>query len=295
MADREIIELSSTPRLSEGYRRAALGALPGIGAKTGGTELPEVELVRRGLTVDVEHLGEYSSVCRLRLTGELPVTYPYVLTFPVVMDLMTRADFPLPAMGLVHMENRIEQTRSLTVEDELDVHVHAENLREHPKGLLVDLVSEIRVGGESVWRQVSTFIRKQRTSLSGTEEKKERRDVTAAELGSPTVTMSVDEQLIGTYAACSGDRNPIHISGVGAKVFGFPGVIAHGMWSAAAVLGTVEGRLPAACSYTVRFGRPMVLPARPAVWASEVAGGWDIVARHPKKLYPFLTAEIRGL
>jgi acyl dehydratase len=65
----------------------------------------------------------------------------------------------------------------------------------------------------------------------------------------------------GDYAAVSGDRNPIHTSRIGARLFGFPRPIAHGMWSVARCLAALEGRLPDAYTVEVRFQRPILLPA----------------------------------
>ena len=96
----------------------------------------------------------------------MPVTYPFALTFPVVMSLVTGFDFPFAAMGSVHTENHITQYRPIAVTDTVDVKVHAENLREHRRGLLVDLVTDVNVGNDPAWHQVTTFLHQQRTSLS---------------------------------------------------------------------------------------------------------------------------------
>lgn len=109
----------------------------------------------------------------------------------------------------------------------------------------------------------------------------------------PTSTLRVDQKVIDRYAAVSGDRNPIHVSTLGAKAFGFPKTIAHGMWSAAATLSAVEGRIPGKVTYAVRFGKPVLLPSSLSLYAQHVADGWDLALRHPKKQYPHLTATLR--
>jgi len=43
-------------------------------------------------------------------------------------------------------------------------------------------------------------------------------------------------------ASVGGDHNPTHTNPIAAKLFGFPTVIAHGMFSAAAVLANLEGQ-----------------------------------------------------
>ena len=66
------------------------------------------------------------------------------------------------------------------------------------------------------------------------------------------------------YGAVSGDRNPIHLSGLGAKLFGMPGPIAHGMWLKARCLAELEETLPDAFTAEVRFKLPLFLPAQVA-------------------------------
>jgi len=63
------------------------------------------------------------------------------------------------------------------------------------------------------------------------------------------------------YGAASGDRNPIHMHDLSAKLFGFPHAIAHGMWTKARSLAALEGRLPAAYEVEVAFKKPILLPA----------------------------------
>ncbi|MXQ75222.1 dehydratase [Rhodococcus rhodochrous] len=282
------IELSSLPSTFDIYSRAVLGALPVVGAS--GDSLPDDVLVLRSLKVDPDDLAEYTKVCGLRFGDSLPLTYPFILTFPLVMKLMVSKGFPFAAVGSVHAENVIEQFRPISVTEPLDIAVHAENMREHRKGLLVDLVSEVNVGRELVWRQTSTFLHQQRTSLSG-QPKPEPKEEEIPLV--PTSTLRVDQKVIDRYAAVSGDRNPIHVSTLGAKAFGFPKTIAHGMWSAAATLSAVEGRIPGKVTYAVRFGKPVLLPSSMSLYAQHVADGWDLALRHPKKQYPHLTATLR--
>jgi len=145
------------------------------------------------------------------------------------------------------------------------------------------------VGRELVWRQVSTFLK-----MHPTGAPKEPRTEHEAEVPPPpTRTLRVDQKIISRYAAVSGDRNPIHVSSLGAKAFGFPGTIAHGMWSAAAALQSLEGRIPDGVTYSVRFGKPIVLPATVNLYADRTADGWDLSLKNPKKGYPHLSATLR--
>ena len=74
------------------------------------------------------------------------------------------------------------------------------------------------------------------------------------------------------YAAVSGDRNPIHLHPLPARLLGQPGAIAHGMWTHARCLAALAGRLPDAFTVEVAFKRPVRLPADVAfaTWRDEL-------------------------
>ncbi|WP_333619295.1 MaoC family dehydratase [Dietzia sp.] len=306
-------KLPEVPNLLSMYGKAAVDQVPVVGTNRKADSMPTTGYEVSGVSVSAKELAEYTRVTGLRLDGHLPLTYPFILTFPVAMKLMTSKSFPFPAMGAVHLRNEITSNRELVVGEELFLRVWAENLREHPSGLLVDVVSEVYTEGEPdpAWRQVSSFLNKRRTSLTPPKDAPrppKPEDPTAAEIGDPTTVLSVDSAKISTYAEVSGDRNPIHVSSVGAKAFGFPNTIAHGMWTAAALLASVEGRIPERSRYTVQFGKPVVLPAKVAVYARESieeqvidgvepsVAGWTITARKPRKLgHVFATATIEEL
>jgi hypothetical protein len=67
------------------------------------------------------------------------------------------------------------------------------------------------------------------------------------------------------------------------------------MFSAAAVLANIEARLPDAVQYSVRFGKPVVLPATAGLYIEERESGWDIALRNIAKGYPHLTGSIGAL
>lgn len=269
--------------------RAVAGALPFIPR---GDTLPDRTLRVDELTIDRTNVAEYAAVTGLRYRDAVPLTYPFALTFPSATALLTGFDFPFAAIGSVHTENEITQYRPIAVADTVGVAVHAENLREHRRGLLVDVVTDVSVGNDLAWHQVTTFLHQQRTSLSGEPKPPPQKQ---PKLPPPNAVLRVTPGQIRRYAAVGGDHNPIHTNPIGARLFGFPTVIAHGMFSAAAVLANIEGTLPDAVSYAVRFGKPMALPASPGLFVDKADGGWDLALRNVAKGYPYLTGTVRRL
>lgn len=269
--------------------RAAAGSLPFIPR---GDHLPARTLTVDELAIDPSNVAAYTAVTGLRFGDTVPLTYPFVLTFPTVMALITAFDFPFAAMGAVHVENEITRYRPIAVTDTVGVKVHAENLREHRKGLLVDVVADVSVGNEPAWHQVTTFLHQQRTSLSGGPKPEPPK---RPKLPPPNAILQISPGKIRRYASVGGDHNPIHTNAIGAKLFGFPTVIAHGMFSAAAVLANIEAQLPDAVRYSVKFGKPVILPASAGLYVDRVADGWDIALRNMSKGYPHLTAAVRAI
>ena len=267
--------------------RAAIGSLPLIPR---GDRLPDRALTVDDVAIDRANVAAYTAITGLRYGDAVPLTYPFVLTYPAVMELVTGFDFPFAAIGAVHTENRIIRHRPIAVTDTVGISTHAENLREHRKGLLVDVVSRVSVGNEPAWDQVTTFLHQQHTSLSdepGPEPPK------APKLSPPDAILRITPRQIRRYSSIGADRNPIHTSRLGARLFGFPKPIAHGMFSAAAVLTNIEGQLPDAVSYTVKFGKPVFLPSSLGLYVDRVAQGWDITLRDMAKGHPHLTGSVR--
>jgi acyl dehydratase len=269
--------------------RAAAGALPFVPR---GETLPDRTLTVDELPIDPANVAAYANVTGLRFGDAVPLTYPFALTFPTVMSLVTGFDFPFAAMGSVHIENHITQYRPVLVTDTVSVRTHAENLREHRRGLLVDIVTDVNVGNETAWHQVTTFLHQQKTSLSDEPKPPPQKQ---PKPGPPNAVLRITPGQIRHYASVAGDHNPIHTNPIAAKLFGFPTVIAHGMFTAAAVLANVEGQLPDAVKYSVKFAKPVVLPASAGLYVDRVSEGWQLTLRNLSKGDPHLTGTVTSL
>ncbi|KRE41534.1 MaoC/PaaZ C-terminal domain-containing protein [Knoellia sp. Soil729] len=243
---------STAPSLAKVFVRAA------VAGKKSGSTLPTSELVLAGHKVDRQHLMDYQRLCGFGVDDVLPHTYPHILGFPLQAELMARKAFPLPLMGLVHVENTITVRRSLTSDDVLDIAVHAENLREHPKGRQVDLVTEAIVDGEPVWSGRSTYLARGR----GNPDAERGAQAPSMPQGVAAAQWSLPGDLGRQYAAVSGDVNPIHRHALTARAMGFPKAIAHGMWTYARTLGALGRSVNGPSTSHVWFKKPVLLPGK---------------------------------
>ena len=252
-------EIKGAPGTLPIMLKAALSAVPGLsmlpGIKKSGSDLPQLTLTRHDVPVDRAHLAEYSRLCGFGVKDTLPLTYPHMLAFPLHMTLMTDGSFPFPAIGLVHIANSITTHRAIFASEPLQVTARPQDLRAHPKGTAFDIVSDVHSGGELVWEETSTFLRRGRPNADAADS-----GVTFEDVESSGTHWKLPGDLGRRYASVSGDRNPIHLYGLSAKALGFPRQIAHGMWSKARCLAALDGRLPEATTVDVAFKKPILLP-----------------------------------
>jgi len=290
-------KLAAPPGTLGLYGRAALPLIPGAAklpfVPGGARELPDLTLSLEGVRVDVARLRAYADVCGFTLRNDLPPTFPFVLGFPLHMALMTDRRFPFPAIGLVHMHNRIVQHRPISIAEALDVAVRARDLRPHPKGRTFELVTEVRAGGELVWEDVATIFRRGGGSKDADAAPPADPTAGVGDLGIATpTTWKVPGNQGRRYAAVSGDVNPIHLHPLSAKLLGFPRAIAHGMWTKARSLAAIHDQLPPAYSVDVRFQRPVLLPATVAFGSAGVGEQLAFVLQDERKGTPHLRGVV---
>ncbi len=286
--------LERSPSILALYARAAAPIIPGASLLPfipgGGGEVPDLDLTLVGVRADPDAVAAYARVCGFSLRDHLPPTYPHVLAFPLHMATMADGSFPFGAVGLVHIENRIVQHRRIGVGEEMTIRVRPTKVKPHPKGRTFSLLTEVTAGRQKAWKSVSTMLR--RGGGNGGEapatEPNDKPSQSVAEDFAASAEWRLGGDLGRRYAAVSGDRNPIHMHSLTAKPLGFPGAIAHGMWTKARCLAALESRLPDAFAVDVRFRRPIVLPTRVEFDSREEGEEIAFAVRDAKRHTPHL-------
>ena len=243
--------------------------------------IPANTVTLKGLRFDAAHLAAYNAVCQLPAYS-LALTYPQVLAAPLHLHVMTQPNFPLPLLGVVHLRNRIEQHAPLARDAAYDVRVQIGDSRATHQGIEVELLTDYLLDGTPVWSAVTTVLHRIKSKQTG-----HRPSPPAASVAS-YVPFSVPADVGRRYAPIAQDYNPIHMTAVTARLFGFPRAIAHGMWSAARCLGILMPefvRTPTL--FELQFKQPLLLPARVTLKHQTAAGGIDfeLLAREGGKTH----------
>ena len=108
------------------------------------------------VTIDREVVNAYSAVCGCPGKDTVPITYPHVLAFGLRLKMLTDPAFPVPVIGMVHVENSITQHRPIAIGETVEVLASIGPGKPHPKGTVFESVTTVRSGGTVVWESVST-------------------------------------------------------------------------------------------------------------------------------------------
>eukprot|EP00198_Chlamydomonas_reinhardtii_P008742 XP_001698079.1 predicted protein [Chlamydomonas reinhardtii] len=220
--------------------------------------------------------------------GAVPLMYPVVEGFRLVIQCMVLPAFPFNVLGSVLARTRVVALRRVGAEEKLTYSCRLEpGYRTTAKGdTEVDFVLECRgaaapaaggaaaapgaAGSALVWRCVTTALilspRRSKGPKPAAGQEPAGAAAAAAPLPAPAV---IDTWRLGSdtgrrYGALNGDLNPIHLHALTSSLFGFKRPIAHALFltgraEASLRKAGLQPRYPVVLS--AEFKRPTLLPA----------------------------------
>ena len=281
------------PRLFSLYGKALL---PKPGQPGNGSPLPEVSARLLGVATGGPRLDLYRRVCGFTRQRAIPPTWPHVLAFPLHLKVLTDPGIPFPLLGLVHLRNRIIQHRPIYQGENLDIEVSVGQAKKTEKGLEFELITQASSAGSLIWEENSTTLFRQSDAEAGCG--KNRKAPPELKVFNHSFDLQVPESTGRQYAAASGDRNPIHLYPLTARLFGFPRAIAHGMWSKAKVLSLLQqqpewtgGAFDVSCD----FKKPLFLPGKVKLNWQSARAGLDYQLLNGAGTAPHLSGRVQWL
>lgn len=251
------------------------GALRGMLRGKGGEAVLPQRALQREVVLEAEAVGAYARLCGFAPEQGVPITWPHILAFPLQMRLMLGADFPYPAVGLVHLHNRIRQQARLSIGDRLTLTARPGRFLAHDKGQAFTLETTAVRDGATVWEGNSLYLRLGRRGQGDPAPV-----LTGDEADRLVETWTLPADLGRRYARVSGDANPIHTSALGARLFGFRRAIVHGMWTKARAVAALSPQIPlGAAEVEVAFRAPLFLPGQVGLYAGPAGDIRDFEVR----------------
>jgi len=218
-------------------------------------------------SIDMAHVARYRRFFDDR-GQQVPLTYFYLLAQRAQIALMLDARFPHAIPGLIHTCNKIRFHGVYQEGIPLGVEVSVLSIRRADGAKSIVFSVDMSQGGRRIVGCVSEYRipRRPRHNPAGQPRPETFPETFLQE------DWAFEKSRCRRYAMISSDFNPIHLSSLLARTFGFPRAIAHGMYSV--------GR--AAVSIERHTGRPLIeLTAyfrRPILVASKASFGFESTA-----------------
>jgi acyl dehydratase len=268
--------------------------------------------------------------------GDGKATNPFLLvsfTTPLLLFVLSSHACPIRPLGAVNTENRFEFEDPAFCRDRRAI-LSASKVgsltytcyfggsrrpgRRHKRGVEFDILIELKRDEQVVLRQHLSFLqflpRNHAPLFKQSSSGDSSTTVSKDSKGNRTATSSIRITPSDTlhWAASCGDYNPIHVSALAAKLFGFSSVIAHGNYGVALAVqdlmssrGTDDDADPLKqktadlfssqqrrFELEVKFVKPMLLPAELIVhWSGEGEGTGLEITRNGKAC---ITGRVTG-
>jgi hypothetical protein len=296
MQAKHSLEFARAPSVWPMYPKIMLARKPSLVPEGG--EVPRIEARLGKVVIDRKHLAAYAEVCGAAAGTTLPIAYPHVLATPLHLAMLGAEAFPVKLFGLVHVQNRIAMRQPLSADEPAEIRAWIEGHRESERGQEFDLHTEYVVAGEPLWDETCTFLARKRPPAGAT-----RSNLAARSAEGPPDAVAVKSSsfrapagLGRRYGFISGDVNPIHMSDLTARAFGFQRAIAHGMWSLGRVASDFDaGQIDGGCELSVTFKLPIYMPAWLMLQRWPIENGSGFALRDGQGDKPHLVGTLKSL
>ena len=240
---------------------------------------------------DPQRLALYRALCGLRDTGNLPPLYLHAMAMPLHLAVMSHARFPMRIPGLVHLSNSMQCLRPIGAGEVLDMQCQMDGIQSSERGQTFTLHTQLSRAGHVAWSESSTFVAP--LPRSGPRPA----PVTDVDWGPPMAQWLVPADAGRRFAPAAGDWNPIHISALSARLFGYPRAIAHGMFSAARCVAVLQAEHPThdPVQIDLRFKRPLLIPGEVALHRLHEADQTRFVLKVQPSGEPHVEGTLRPL
>ncbi len=227
--------------------------------------LPQ-RIYTKTLNIDNAHYCSFCHEVDWPVSAHPHPLYLQMLSLPLQMQCLLDKKSPFPLLGLIHAANKVSVIEHFDLSEPFECRVRFNDVRPHSRGWEVDVMLEARQSGQLVYRAISSYLviikAVHVAPYTAKKEIHEECDTQDRELIAELIAHANTGR---RYAKLSGDYNPIHLSSISARAFGFKKPIAHGMWTlsravSAFVSHQEHAELLVVKEVNCRFKKPVFLP-----------------------------------
>ncbi|MCP3873759.1 MAG: hypothetical protein GY699_11455 [Desulfobacteraceae bacterium] len=264
LADSEIIvEIKKHPSMGFIFLKALLISFLRSSTIADNAVVDRTRIVLKNYTPNKDLVRNYRTVCSFSQDKKnfIPISYLQTLFIGLLGKFITSPFFPINPLGLIQISQSFKQKRPVRIDEILDLSCAICGINKTQKGIETTFALEVKSNKELVWQGISTFFTRSPVKRKKTPKKKDEKFLEKKE------TIFVPTGTGRRYAVVSGDYNPHHQYNILAKLFGFKKAIAHGMWSLARVIASLDKEFDIHESVKIEasFKLPIFMPATTAL------------------------------
>lgn len=243
---------------------------------------------------DVRHYKKYCALVGWQKATVMHPFYWQVRSISLQLKLLAHPKSPFKLLGLVHLQNRVDEYVDSRVDIPCELVARFGLVYQHRKGLAVDVTVTGTQRGRRVYSATGTYLM-QTAQKPGPLSPYKNSIIEPGETAQPLCSFVYSAAMVRRYAWLSGDSNPIHLSTLTAKLFGFKRAIVHGMYSGAKVISALHEQASVTDNAVhIAFKRPIFVPATVCLLTENTATGtcFALVADDRQQNDIYLTGQI---
>jgi len=286
------LEYKAFPSVTRMYPKMLLAKKPSL--IKSGDSYPRIEASIKNITLSKKHVNQFAKVSGFSQDIDaLPLPYPHILAAPLHYSILNHKAFPLKLLGLVHISNSIKQHRKIGLNEAMDINCYIEDFDETAKGQIFHLQTVITIDDETVWEETCSFLARKKSNTKAKKSSKPRA-TNSSQNGNKTSSWEIPANMGRKFAKVSGDINPIHLSDISARLFGFKKAIIHGVWSMSRTMAELEPEVDQSrgVKLDVNFKLPVFLPAWVCLERIEKSDGVAFVMTDSAGEKPHLSGSV---
>lgn len=257
-------------------------------SKRKSAEIPQKKYVMENVQPDMKKLDAFQQL--FGYTGDfVPSTYWHTRFFGARILLAADPKFPFPLPGMVHLTDTIRQYETILPTDSLRMECSLGHFLAHEKGTAFETFTRLYRGNKLVWEENTVNLAIGKNQFAD----KEYNSYEFPELINPEEqSLFIPKNMGRKYARISGDFNPIHISVLGAKLFGFKKSLMHGWYSLNKILANNPDLMTQGHEVFVAFKKPLFLPGNVLLKQQKTEQGIQFEVTDKKEGYPNLKGRL---
>ncbi len=192
---------------------------------------PPIQIYSSQLNIPLIKFENYLKLFDFPSNNYLPISYPFVLTMPMQIQLFDHPSILINPLGFLHVSNNISQYKPIPKNEKLEAYCYIDSTRLAKKGLEITVKIIIKANSELIWECKSTYLKFSKKYRDEEGNGKKQFFFESYEKYDEEYSWHVSKKDAFSYARVSGDFNLIHLSKIFARITGLPKPIIHGMWS----------------------------------------------------------------